>query len=38
MQARRELRSEAFSLCPLLAQSGHPSRAAECPLSGVKRT
>jgi two-component system cell cycle response regulator DivK len=24
--------------CLLLALSGHPSRAAECPLSGVKRT
>jgi hypothetical protein len=26
------------ALRPLLAQSGHPSRAAECPLLGVKRT
>jgi len=24
--------------CPLLAQSGHPRRAQQCPLSGVKRT
>ena len=24
--------------CPLLAQSGHPSRAQRCPLLGVKRT
>ena len=24
--------------CPLLAQSGHPSRATECPLLGVKQT
>ena len=24
--------------CPLVAQSGHQDRAAECPLSGVKRT
>jgi hypothetical protein len=25
-------------LSPLLAQSGHPDRAAECPLPGVKLT
>jgi hypothetical protein len=25
-------------MSPLLAQSGHADRAAECPLSGVKRT
>jgi hypothetical protein len=24
--------------CPLLAQSRHPDRVGECPLSGVKRT
>jgi hypothetical protein len=24
--------------CLLLAQSGHPSRAQQCPLLGVKRT
>jgi hypothetical protein len=24
--------------CPLLAQSGHHSRAQQCPLSGVKQT
>ena len=27
-----------MGLCPLLALSGHPSWADECPLSGVKRT
>ena len=26
------------SRLPLLAQSGHPSRAPQCPLSGVKQT
>jgi hypothetical protein len=25
-------------MSPLLAQSGHQNRAAECPLSGAKRT
>jgi hypothetical protein len=25
-------------VCPLLAQSGHGNRTAECPLSGVKQT
>ena len=24
--------------CPLVAQSRHPDRVGECPLSGVKRT
>jgi hypothetical protein len=24
--------------CPLLAQSGHPNRSNECPLSDAKRT
>jgi hypothetical protein len=24
--------------CPVMAQSGHPSRAQQCPLLGVKRT
>jgi hypothetical protein len=27
-----------LSQCPLMAQSGHPSRAQQCPLLGVKRT
>ena len=26
------------ALCLFVAQSGHPKRAHECPLSGVKRT
>jgi hypothetical protein len=29
---------EGCCLCPLLAQSGHPSRVQQCPLLGVKRT
>jgi hypothetical protein len=32
--SRRSLRCTS----PLLAQSRHPSRVAQCPLSGVKRT
>src|SRR5215469_4992062 len=31
-------RNSAEPLCPLLARSGHHSRADQCPLSGVKRT
>jgi hypothetical protein len=27
-----------MSECPLLAQSGHPNRSNECPLSDAKRT
>jgi DNA-binding transcriptional LysR family regulator len=38
MLGKSELIFVASPIFPLLAQSGHPSGANECPLSGVKRT